>query len=1086
MISFVCPGCGKRLQVKDELAGRKARCPGCSLAVNIPEVSPERTASCSPAAKLPTWDEVSHHTLPVGHLGEDSKSPDTPGGDTFAAAPRGVIRDPYAELTDFLAPAQMPDELGRLGPYRVLAVLGRGGMGVVFRAEDPQLERQVALKAMLPSLATSPSAKERFFREAKAAAALKHPHVVTIHQVGEDRGAPFLAMEFLEGESLDDRLKREGKLPVPEILRIGREAAKGLGAAHDRGLIHRDIKPANMWLEGDEGHVKILDFGLARAVADQTHLTQSGTIIGTPAYMAPEQCGGGQVDHRSDLFSLGCVLYRMCSGELPFKGADTLAILSALALETPKPLPELNPSIPAPLSDLVMRLLAKKPEERPRTAQEVAEELETLAEDHTTVLASPAKIASGVRGRPVVRAVRGTADPKPSANRARVALTVAAGLVLLICLAGGWFLFRGTPTSSSERAETKTVAQPRQVEGPLARLQRKDIPPYELAVAGGGDGGKAPRELVAILGDSRLMHWSGVSAVAFSPDGRQLVSADNGGTVKVWDAATGKEIHNAAWHDRSVHALAVQPDGQQVASGCESGKVVLWVPASGRHVTLSAGFWCYALRLCFSPDGATLVAGFADGTLKFFDVKSARETGQLKGHEKGVTALEFSRDGRLLASASDDGSLVLRESSTGKPLRQLTGHEKQVRALAFSADGELLAAGDDSGAVKTWETSSGRPRQSAARQGGGTFALAFGEGGRLLAASNAGRSLLAWEPLTNNEVAHIPDGNLGRSCGVFSPDGGRLAFCNHPSLRIWDLAGRKELDSLSAPEGHVTSVALDQDNRVLASGTGFGFLSLWDPESLPKKREERVGSWLAQVAVSRDGATLATAGDRAGVWDRKTGAERFAFSGHTSWVQAVAFAGSGQRVASGSLDGTIKIWKVADGELVRTLKVAKGWVTQVAFSPDGRLVATEGEDKAIKLWETATGAEKLVLTGHTSGITGLAFHPDGKTLASASNDNSIRLWDLQTSKELRILRRSKKRYDLRSVVFSPDGQQLAFVEDGAVHVWDSAATAELASIRLGPPTGVVAQVAYGADSRHLVTANGNGTVYILRLDRTPP
>src|SRR5262249_25994152 len=222
---------------------------------------------------------------------------------------------------------------------------------------DPGLRRLVALKAMLPALAGSASAKERFFREARSAAALKHPHIVTIFQVGEDGGVPFLAMEFLEGESLDQRLQRDGSLPIAEVLRIGREVADGLGNAHEKALIHRDIKPANIWLESvvnsplsvarkhscpatadglrtTDYHVKILDCGLARGMGEQTQLTQSGAIVGTPAYMAPEQAGGLPVDHRCDLFSLGCVLYRLCTAELPFKGNDTMAILSALAMET--------------------------------------------------------------------------------------------------------------------------------------------------------------------------------------------------------------------------------------------------------------------------------------------------------------------------------------------------------------------------------------------------------------------------------------------------------------------------------------------------------------------------------------------------------------------------------------------------------------------------------------------------------------------------------------------------------------------------------------------------------------------------------
>lgn len=372
MIAFSCDKCDKQLKVKDELAGKKVKCPGCGQIVVAPvltAVSPapqghaldlgkERTSRPS----VPPEGEERTQSLPpknAGQVGTESLS-DVEGQTALGADRAGQgtqalsAAAPDRNFYDFLAPPEKPDELGRLGPYRVLQVLGKGGMGVVFRAEDPHLERMVALKAMLPSMAGSPSSRERFFREAKAAAALKHPHIVSIHQVGFDRGAPFLAMEYLEGEPLDDRLKREPRLPVPEILRIGREIAKGLAAAHEKGLIHRDIKPANLWLEGKAGHVKILDFGLARAMGDTTHLTQSGAIIGTPAYMAPEQASGKPLDHRCDLFSLGCVLYRMSTGERPFKGEDAMSIISALALENPPPPDSLNSEVPAELSDLVM------------------------------------------------------------------------------------------------------------------------------------------------------------------------------------------------------------------------------------------------------------------------------------------------------------------------------------------------------------------------------------------------------------------------------------------------------------------------------------------------------------------------------------------------------------------------------------------------------------------------------------------------------------------------------------------------------------------------------------------------------------
>jgi len=370
MISFPCVSCQKKLTVKDELAGKKGKCPGCGQALTVPAAAPCPEDRTVPPQAAALGEERTLAPNPVPAPGPNQEAPQA------EPAP-----GPHPELWAFLGPARQADEIGRLGPYRVLKVLGAGGMGVVFRAEDLGLQRLVALKALLPALASTASARERFFREARAAAALKHPHIVTIFQVGEDRGAPYLAMEFLEGEPLDGRLQREPKMPLAEVLRIGREVAEGLSCAHAKGLIHRDIKPANIWLEGKKGLAKILDFGLARALGDQTHLTQSGAIVGTPAYMAPEQACGKKVDARCDLFSLGCVLYRLTTGQMPFKGADTLSILSALAMDTPPEPASLNPAIPAELNDLIVKLLAKKPDERPGHAQEVVDALRALEHD---------------------------------------------------------------------------------------------------------------------------------------------------------------------------------------------------------------------------------------------------------------------------------------------------------------------------------------------------------------------------------------------------------------------------------------------------------------------------------------------------------------------------------------------------------------------------------------------------------------------------------------------------------------------------------------------------------------------------------
>jgi predicted Zn finger-like uncharacterized protein len=375
MITFLCSNCGTQLRVKDEQAGRTGRCPRCGHAVEspsegslpfIPTVKPD----APPAVNTPTPTTGKRDTESTKRLAARGTDPSRP---VFEAQTNVAPED-----LAFLAPPEATGEIGRMGSWRILKILGAGGMGIVFLAEDIKLKRQVAIKALKAAMAVNAEHRERFTREAAAAAAVEHDYVVPIYQIGEERGIPFLAMKLLQGESLEDRLNRVGRLPLDDVLRIGQEIAEGLAAAHARGLIHRDIKPANVWLEEGRDRVKIVDFGLARARGDDSRLTQTGYMLGTPSYMPPEQANGDAVDTRSDLFSLGCVLYRMCTGELPFKGRTTLAVLTALATSDPKPPIELNPNLPPALSDLVMRLLNKLPEDRPASAREVAETLEEL------------------------------------------------------------------------------------------------------------------------------------------------------------------------------------------------------------------------------------------------------------------------------------------------------------------------------------------------------------------------------------------------------------------------------------------------------------------------------------------------------------------------------------------------------------------------------------------------------------------------------------------------------------------------------------------------------------------------------------
>jgi len=275
---------------------------------------------------------------------------------------------------DFLGPASHPELLGRLGRYEVERVIGKGGMGIVLKAYDTDLNRPVAVKVLAKHLAHSGAARQRFARESRAAAAVVHEHVVAIHNVETEGDVPFLVMQFVSGESLQSRVDRDGPLSAKEILRIGIQVAAGLSAAHEQGVIHRDVKPANILLENGVERVLLTDFGLARTV-DDASLTQTGVIAGTPHYMSPEQSDGLQSDHRTDLFSLGSVLYFMATGHPPFRAERAMGVLNRICHDRQKPLWQVNRDVPDELSVLVDRLLEKRPSRRVPSGESAREQL---------------------------------------------------------------------------------------------------------------------------------------------------------------------------------------------------------------------------------------------------------------------------------------------------------------------------------------------------------------------------------------------------------------------------------------------------------------------------------------------------------------------------------------------------------------------------------------------------------------------------------------------------------------------------------------------------------------------------------------
>ncbi len=346
---------------------------------------------------------------------------------------------------EFLEPAQTSDELGRIGPYSVLELIGEGGMGAVFRARDNRLKRNVALKTMRKKWANSAVGRKRFVEEARSMAAVQHDNVATVFEVGVHEGTPFLAMEMLEGKPLNQLIKENQRFSQDEIFRLAMEVTSGLAAAHQRGIIHRDIKPANIWIESPSGRAKILDFGLAIAGGHFDRFSHRGSVLGSPAYLSPEQSRGEPLDDRSDLYSLGVVLYQVCAGKPPLLCKTVPEQLIANICEAPVSLQSLKPDLPSPLCDLIHQLLEKEPRNRPKTATSLAKRilesrelcerqsnaaLQIVTKEPSINTESPKPTTTTTLGSGLEKPTK----PKKSLSQLYVTITITALLIFIFIL----------------------------------------------------------------------------------------------------------------------------------------------------------------------------------------------------------------------------------------------------------------------------------------------------------------------------------------------------------------------------------------------------------------------------------------------------------------------------------------------------------------------------------------------------------------------------------------------------------------------------------------------------------------------------
>ncbi len=634
---------------------------------------------------------------------------------------------------DFLAPTDVPGHLGRLGHYDVMHVIGRGGMGVVIKGFDTHLQRPVALKVMATQLADDETSRKRFCREARAAAAITHEHVVAVYHVEREEGInlPFLVMQLVNGESLEKRLERVGRMPLVDIVRIGKEIASGLAAAHAQGLIHRDIKPDNILLEMPGDRVKLTDFGLARA-AEDVKLTQSGMIAGTPAFMSPEQAKGEPLDHRSDLFSLGSVLYTMAAGREPFEGSSSFIILRKITEENPRPIVELNPDAARWMTDIIEKLHAKKPEERFQSAQQVADILQ-----HQLVRLqsgeAPAMCPIKRRQRRIQQAIWAGAG--------------AAGLLgcLILSEATGLtrFFLPGRPAITAD--DSPSAALRSTFNGNAGPVRSAVFSPDGASLAMANDDGTIKiwdvkaGSILATLNAHKGTIW----AAAFSPDGNRLATAGDEGAVKLWDTASWKEIHSIA-HDSSVRGVVFSPDDKRIVTGTRNGDLVWWDADSGKELKRTAAHAGIVTAVALSRDGKMIASASGDKTVKVWDVASGQERISLQGHTGGVYTVAFSPDARKIATGSWDKTVKIWDVATGSCLATLPGHTQDVWSVVFSPDGRTLASAAEDKTVKVWDVAAARELATFKGHTGTLYSVTYSPDGATIASGGRDGTVRLW------------------------------------------------------------------------------------------------------------------------------------------------------------------------------------------------------------------------------------------------------------------------------------------------------------------------------------------------------
>ena len=908
-----------------------------------------------------------------------------------------------------------------LGQYRVVEPIGAGGMASVFKAYQPGLDRYVAVKVLPAQHALTPGFKERFMIEAKAVAQLSHPNILPIYDVGIDNNISYFAMKYVPGETLRDVMQRP--ISLEQVCDYIDQLAGALDHAHEKGILHRDIKPVNILVEGE--WLLLADFGLAKIVESTQALTATGSSMGTPAYISPEQAVGKPIDHRTDIYSLGIVLYEMVTGQVPYSGETPMGVIFKHVHE-PLPLPrQVKPGLPEAVELVILKALAKKPEDRFNSVGALATALREAVEKGTTEITisslptadqSPQNIDQTIPHQAGITApahnVDDVVEAPVAARRQPPWLWIGLGVVVLFLLGGAIIVMSRGGADQSNTNQQEFISAEADSETPpdnsLADVAETEPNPTATDVV------ESAAEVTEAADETELptptdeptVAPAVVEATATSPPAATSQPANQSSVPSEGRSFTNvPQLSASAVLGRGpINELTVSPNGEAVAVASSLG-IWLYSLPSLEFAGLLENQGSGSETVAWSPNETKLASGNDDGLVQIWDIANKQVLQTLEGHTGPVISVAWSPDGAKLASGSEDALIRIWDVDTGQEVSTLSGHLYEPYGLAWSPDGGQLASASRDTTVRVWDIVSGGELQKL--------------------------------------ESHLDEVNSID----WSPDGTQLVTSsNDLTIRIWNTVDWQEENILSGHTGWIFNAAWSPDGSQIASGSLDGTIRIWDADSGEELGLLEGHTQPGVIAVwSPTGASQLISGGTDGtirVWDTGTGQETGQLSDHTSLLRDVAWSPNGAQLAAVGFDGAVRMWDVTTQEEVQTIPAVGQFLLSVSWSPDGRQIATGDSEGVVNVWNVANGQAVHSLTGHADQITQVGWSPDGSQIASASWDGTIRLWDPASGARLREL--AGHTDVVNTLSWSPDGNQLASgSDDRVVIIWDADNGAEM-------------------------------------------